>query len=47
MKSDIEIAQAAKLERITTIASKLDIPEDSLIHLALKTKISLEYLNSI
>ena len=30
MKSDIEIAQAANLEKITNIASKLDIPEDSL-----------------
>ncbi len=48
MKSDIEIAQAAKLERITTIASKLDIPEDSLEPFGhFKAKISLEYLNSL
>ena len=30
MKTDIEIAQAAKLEKISTIAKKIDIPEDSL-----------------
>ena len=30
MKSDIEIAQAAKLEKIGEIAAKLDIPEESL-----------------
>jgi len=30
MKSDIEIAQAAKLEKISSVAKKLDIPEDSL-----------------
>ena len=48
MKSDIEIAQAAKLEKITTIASKLDIPEDSLEPFGhFKAKISLEYLNSL
>ena len=48
MKSDIEIAQAAKLEKITSIASKLDIPEDSLEPFGhYKAKISLEYLNSI
>ena len=48
MKSDIEIAQAAKLEKITNIAAKLDIPEDSLEPFGhYKAKISLEYLNSI
>ena len=48
MKSDIEIAQAAKLEKITSIAAKLDIPEDSLEPFGhYKAKISLEYLNSI
>ena len=48
MKSDIEIAQAANLEKITNIASKLDIPEDSLEPFGhYKAKISLEYLNSI
>ena len=48
MKSDIEIAQAAKLEKITSIAAKLDIPEDSLEPFGhYKAKISLDYLNSI
>ena len=48
MKSDIEIAQAAKLEKISNIASKLDIPENSLEPFGhYKAKISLEYLNSL
>jgi formate--tetrahydrofolate ligase len=48
MKSDIEIAQAAKLEKITSIAAKLNIPEDSLEPFGhYKAKISLEYLNSL
>ena len=48
MKSDIEIAQAAKLEKINTIAKKLDIPEDSLEPFGhYKAKISLDYLNSL
>ena len=48
MKSDIEIAQAAKLERIGEIAAKLDIPEESLEPFGhYKAKISLDYLNSI
>ena len=48
MKSDIEIAQAAKLEKIGDIAAKLDIPEESLEPFGhYKAKISLEYLNSI
>ena len=48
MKSDIEIAQAAKLEKIKTVASKLDIPEESLEPFGhYKAKISLEYLNSL
>ena len=48
MKTDIEIAQAAKLEKITQIASKLNIPEDSLEPFGhYKAKISLEYLKSI
>ncbi len=48
MKSDIEIAQAAKLQKITDIASKLDIPEESLEPFGhYKAKISLEYLNSL
>ena len=48
MKSDIEIAQAAKLEKISKIASKLNIPEDSLEPFGhYKAKISLEYLDSL
>ena len=48
MKSDIEIAQAAKLEKIGEIAAKLDIPEESLEPFGhYKAKISLDYLNSI
>tara|TARA_B100000035_G_scaffold83395_2_gene69942 strand:+ start:686 stop:2359 length:1674 start_codon:yes stop_codon:yes gene_type:complete len=48
MKSDIEIAQAAKLEKIGEIAAKLGIPEDSLEPFGhYKAKISLDYLNSI
>ena len=31
MASDIEIAQKAKVEKITTIASKIDISEDFLV----------------
>ena len=48
MKSDIEIAQAAKLEKITAIAEKLNIPENSLEPFGhYKAKISLDYLKSI
>ena len=48
MKSDIEIAQAAKLEKINSIAKKLNIPEDSLEPFGhYKAKISLDYLNSL
>ena len=48
MKSDIDIAQAAKLEKITTIAKKLDIPENSLEPFGhYKAKISLDFVNSL
>ena len=48
MKTDIEIAQSAHLEKIADIASKLDIPEESLEPYGhYKAKISLDYLNSI
>ena len=48
MKSDIEIAQAASLDKISNIAAKLNIPEDSLEPFGhYKAKISLEYLNSL
>ena len=48
MKTDIEIAQAAKLDKISSVAAKLNIPEDSLEPFGhYKAKISLEYLDSI
>ena len=48
MKTDIEIAQAAKLEKISSVAAKLNIPEDSLEPFGhYKAKISLDYLNSL
>ncbi len=48
MKSDIEIAQAAAPEKISKIAAKLNIPEDSLEPFGhYKAKISLDYLNSL
>tara|TARA_B100001287_G_C22685690_1_gene533428 strand:- start:2566 stop:4239 length:1674 start_codon:yes stop_codon:yes gene_type:complete len=48
MKSDIEIAQAAKLEKISTIAKKLGIPDESLDPYGhYKAKISMEFLKSL
>ena len=48
MKTDIEIAQAAKLEKISTLAKKINIPEDSLEPYGhYKAKISLDFLNSL
>ncbi len=48
MKSDIEIAQAAKLEKISTVAEKLDIPNESLEPYGhYKAKISMEFLESL
>ena len=48
MKSDIEIAQAAKPEKINKIAGKLGIPEDSLVPYGhLKAKIDLKYTDSL
>src|SRR5262245_45366056 len=49
MPSDIEIAQKAKLERISKIAlSKLEIPEEHLEPYGhYKAKVSLEYLDSL
>ena len=48
MKSDIEIAQAAKLEKITSIAKKLDIPESSLDPYGhYKAKISMDFIKSL
>src|ERR1039457_642564 len=46
--SDIEIAQQAKLQRITRIAEKLGIPEDHLVPYGhYKAKVSLEYVDSL
>ena len=49
LQSDIEIAQAAKLERIAKVArEKLGIPEDELEPYGhYKAKVSLEYLGSL
>ena len=48
MASDIEIAQKAKVERITTIASKIDISEDFLVPYGHdKAKVSLDFLNTL
>src|SRR6476619_3002684 len=44
--SDIEIAQAAKMQRITKVAEKLGIPEDQLVPYGhYKAKVSLEYVD--
>src|SRR5258705_5089069 len=46
--SDIEIAQAAKMQRITKIAEKLGIPEEHLVPYGhYKAKVSLEYVESL
>ena len=46
--SDIEIAQAAKLQRVTKVAEKLGIPEDHLIPYGhYKAKVSLDYVDSL
>src|SRR3974390_3257260 len=46
--SDIEIAQAAKMQRITKVAEKLGIPEDQLVPYGhYKAKISLDYVDSL
>ena len=48
MASDIEIAQKAKVEKITRIASKIDISENFLVPYGHdKAKISLEFLNTL
>jgi len=48
MKSDIEIAQAAKAEKISSVANKLDIPEDSLEPYGhYKAKISMDFIKSL
>jgi formate--tetrahydrofolate ligase len=46
--SDIEIAQQAKMQRITQVATKLGIPEDQLEPYGhYKAKVSLEYVDSL
>ncbi len=46
--SDIEIAQAAKMQRITQIAEKLGIPEEHLIPYGrYKAKVALDYVDSL
>ncbi len=46
--SDIEIAQLAKMQRVTKIAEKLGIPEEHLVPYGhYKAKISLEYVDSL
>ena len=48
MKSDIEIAQAAKLEEVSTIAEKLGIPENSLEPFGhYKAKITMDFIKSL
>ena len=46
--SDIEIAQLAKMQRVTKIAEKLGIPDEHLVPYGhYKTKVSLEYVDSL
>ena len=48
MASDIEIAQKAKVERITTIASKTGIAEEFLVPYGHdKAKVSLDFLKTL
>jgi formate--tetrahydrofolate ligase len=46
--SDIEIAQQAKMQRVTKIADKLGIPDDHLVPYGhYKAKVSLDYVDSL
>src|SRR3982750_343726 len=46
--SDIDIAQAATMQRITKVAEKLGIPEEHLVPYGhYKAKVSLEYVDSL
>ncbi len=46
--SDIEIAQQAKMQRVTRIAEKLGIPDEHLVPYGhYKAKVSLEYVDSL
>jgi len=47
-KSDIEIAREAKMQPISEVGSKLDIPPEELLHFGPhKAKISFDYINSL
>ena len=46
--SDIEIAQQAKMQRVTEVAQKLGIPEEHLEPYGhYKAKVSLDYVDSL
>jgi formate--tetrahydrofolate ligase len=46
--SDIEIAQAAKMQRVNRVAEKLGIPDEHLVPYGhYKTKVSLEFVDSL
>ncbi|MCW5605566.1 MAG: formate--tetrahydrofolate ligase, partial [Burkholderiales bacterium] len=46
--SDIEIAQQAKMQRVTQIAGKLGIPDEHLVPYGhYKAKVSLEYIDGL
>ena len=48
MPSDIEIAQKAKMQPITSVAAKLGIPEESLEHYGrYKAKVAFEFIDSL
>ena len=48
MPSDIEIAQKAKMQPITSVAAKLGIPEESLEHYGrYKAKVSFEFIDGL
>ena len=48
MKTDVQIAQEAKMQPITEVAGKLGITEDKLIHYGkYKAKVSLDLLEEM
>ena len=48
VKSDIEIAREAKMQPITEVGTKLNIPPEQLLHYGPhKAKISFDYINSL
>ena len=48
MKTDIEIARAAKMQPIVQVAQKIGIPEDSVINYGkYKAKVSLDFIDSL